>query len=106
MSEVENKEMNDSCKCEGSCKCWGHCHGMHGCCHGGKYHLVRMILKMIIVILIFWAGFQIGQMTGYLRAGEGRMMRGGGYLYQTTSALTPQGTFQSAPMIPATQGTK
>ena len=53
---------------------------MGGCgCHGGKHHLVKMILKLIIVMLIFWFGFSLGQMTGFIKAegGRGMMMRGG-----------------------------
>ena len=47
--------------------------------HAGKHHLVKMILKLIIVMLIFWFGFSLGQMTGFIKAegGRGMMMRGG-----------------------------
>ena len=40
---------------------------MHGCHHHGKYGLVRMILKIVIVILIFWCGFRLGNIVGSVR---------------------------------------
>ena len=47
----------------------------NGCC-GGKYRLVKVILKIVIVVLIFWCGFKLGEMTGYIKAelgGRGNM---------------------------------
>lgn len=48
-------------------------HFMHGCgCHCGKHHLVKIILKIIIVILIFWCGFKLGNITGTIKAESGQ----------------------------------
>jgi hypothetical protein len=79
---MENMEK----KCEGGCKC-GSCGGMQqgmggcGCHHGGRHHLMKMILKLVIVIIIFWCGFKLGEMTGFIQAqyGRGMMMRGGNF---------------------------
>jgi len=56
---------------------------MGGCgCHGGRHHLFKMLLKIVIVILIFWSGFKLGVITGAIRGEYGRggydsgMMRG------------------------------
>jgi hypothetical protein len=55
--------------------------GMGGCgCHGGKCHLVKIILKIIIVILIFWSGFKLGVITGAIREEYGRGGYGGGMM--------------------------
>lgn len=58
----------------------------HEHCHGGKHHLVKMILKLVIIILIFWCGFKLGEITGSIRYGRGmenrndfRMMQGYNY---------------------------
>jgi hypothetical protein len=86
MENLDKKEgagaCGDSCKgaC-GACPCaMGHMHG----CHGGRHHLVKIILKLIIVIIIFWCGFKLGEITGSIRGQYGRtgsfqMIRGGGY---------------------------
>ena len=74
MDELNKKE----CGCgEGKCGCGGPMGHMHG---HGKRCLVKMILKIVIVILIFWCGFKLGAITGSIRAVEGHgygMMRGG-----------------------------
>jgi hypothetical protein len=31
-------------------------------------------LKLVIVIIIFWCGFQLGQMTGFIKASENGIM--------------------------------
>lgn len=53
----------------------GNCDCMHGW-HGGRHHLLRMLLKLIIVMLIFWFGFHLGQVYGFIRAGYGLGMTG------------------------------
>ncbi len=92
MENVDKKE-NECEGCKGACQS-GSCFGSkfmcgHGC-HGGKRHLVRMILKLIIVIIIFWCGFKLGEISGSIRAeyghktferGDFGMMRGGNYGY-------------------------
>jgi hypothetical protein len=70
----------------GSCSCG--MHGGHGC-HGGKFRVVRLILKLILIALIFMFGFSLGQMTGFIKAGYGEgygrgMMRGNGYYFSQT----------------------
>lgn len=107
---MENTNMDKKCEdCAG-----GVCHGgMCGCgsccgtgmghgCHGGKHHLVKMILKIFIVILIFWCGFRLGQMVGFIKAQTGYgygaekggwgMMRGwdyNNYLPNTNNTVVP-----------------
>jgi len=92
---------NSSCTCGGAMG--ANC--MHGFHHHGKYGLMRMILKIVIVILIFWCGFKLGNIVGYVRAesGRGAMMQrsfsnNGGYgmmpggysnIPPTTSSVTP-----------------
>ena len=74
-------------KCEEGCKekC-GACPGMmfmgaHGC-HGGKcHHLLKIILKLIIIMMIFCFGFKLGVITGSVRGlqEESRISNRGGY---------------------------
>ncbi len=52
---MENTDKKE-CSCQGGCSCgMGYMHGCHG-----RYHLVRMILRIVIVILIFWCGYRLG----------------------------------------------
>lgn len=53
MEETKNQH------CE---ECCGHCH-MHGM--GGKYHLLRWVLGITIMLLVFWLGFKLGEFKGY-----------------------------------------
>jgi len=63
------------CCAGGSC---GGMSSMSGCgCHGGKHHLIKIILKLIIVIIIFSCGFKLGVITGSIRAGYGHGIIGG-----------------------------
>ena len=64
----EGGESKDCCKSGGSC--CGMFMGGHGC-HGRKHCLLRIVLKIVIVLLIFWAGFKLGEMTGYVKANLG-----------------------------------
>ena len=85
----------------GSC-CGGMCSSMmgHGC-HGGKRYLIQVILKIIILILVFWCGVKIGEMTGFIKASYGQkieqngfgsgMMRGGWGNYSNNSVTNPSG---------------
>jgi len=67
MEDLENKK-------ECGCGMHGHMDG-HGFHHCGKHHLVKIILKLVIVIIIFWCGFKLGEITGNIRAERGdRMM--------------------------------
>jgi len=88
---------NTSCTCEGSMG-MGCMHGCHH--HHGNYGLLRIVLKILIVILIFWCGFRLGNIVGSVRGEYSRgamMQRGfnnGGYgnysnIPPTTSSITP-----------------
>lgn len=68
MDKKEGGNVCENCCSGGNC---GHGMGMHGCCHGGKHHLLKVILKLVIIMLVFFFGFKIGVMTGYLQAGYG-----------------------------------
>ena len=80
MENVDKKCCEDGSK--GCCQS-GSCHGMQsmcGCghgCHGGKHHLVKIILKLFIVIIIFWCGLKLGEMTGSIRSEYGYGNRSG-----------------------------
>jgi len=87
MENSDKKEGGYVCQNCGHSGCCGSMCEMHGC-HGGRHHLVRMILKITIVIIIFWCGFKLGEMSGFIRAeyggginrelgGSFGMMRGG-----------------------------
>jgi len=92
MENVEKKECG-GCG-EGKCGCGGAMGSMCKC-HGKYYHLVKVILKLIIIIIIFWCGFKLGVITGSIRGGyyghtNFGMMRGGGYaLPDNGGAPTP-----------------
>jgi hypothetical protein len=82
MENMEKKQCGDMCGCKSACQ-GGSCGGMQGMygCHGGKRHLMKVVLKLLIVIIIFWCGFKLGVMTGFIRAEYGngngyRMMQG------------------------------
>ncbi len=70
------------------------CHGHH-CC--GKHHLVKMILKILIVVLIFWCGFNLGKIVGTIKGqyghgfdkGNFEMMRGYNQDFAPTADTTP-----------------
>lgn len=80
MENLDKKQGEGMCAGCGQC---GYCSGMghmHGC-HGGRHHLLKIILKLLIVIIIFWCGFKLGVITGSIRGGYVRennfgMMRG------------------------------
>ena len=90
MENMNNKESENVCGCE----CHGGMnsammHSMHGMamggcgCHGGKNYLIKTILKLIIIIIIFWCGFKLGEITGSIRAdgfgGRTMTIHRGGY---------------------------
>ena len=77
--DMHNSEMgaDDKCSCGADCNC-GHCHG------GMKsqwlmMRAVRVLTAVIVIIFVFWCGFEFGM----IRASVGNdfgygMMRGGG----------------------------
>ena len=58
---MENNMDKKVCGCGGGMG-GGNCGGMgmHGC-HGGKYHLMKVILKLVILIIVFWCGLKAGR---------------------------------------------
>lgn len=104
-NNMDKREGGNMCCGGKDCCHGGNCGGMQSMsmcgCHGGRRHLMKMILKIVIVILIFWCGFKLGQMTGFIQAegGYGRtsissMMRGYGYnnSYNNGGASVPTPT--------------
>ncbi|MFZ2205374.1 MAG: hypothetical protein WAV23_02185 [Minisyncoccia bacterium] len=85
---MENFEKKECGNCGGG-ESKNSCHGgtcggtqMMGECygHGGKHGLKKMILMLIIVVLIFWCGFKLGEITGSIRTEfGGGMMFGNSY---------------------------
>jgi hypothetical protein len=100
MENLDKKQSEENvCKgcLQGKCCCGMHgMHGMHGCC-GGGHHLVKIILKILIIIIIFWSGFRLGEVTGSIRGEYGRGMMNGnnyygmmrGYNYNNPTGVTP-----------------
>ena len=68
---MENMDKKDCGCAEGKCMCGGMGH-MHGC--HGRHHLVKVILKIFIIILIFWCGFTLGQQVGFIKANYSHSM--------------------------------
>ncbi len=108
---MENIDKKQCAVCgSGDCKgcgqggsCCGSMMG-HGCgCHGhGRHHLVKVILKLIIIIIIFSCGLKLGEMIGYIKAeGHGTsesgfgMMRGGWGNY--SNVVNPSGVTPATP---------
>ena len=91
---MENMDKKCGEMCGHSCaggSCGGCCdmqmHGCHGC-HGGKRHLLKVLLKLIILALIFMFGFNLGQMTGFIKAEYGRGALGGGNNWRMMGGYT------------------
>jgi len=57
MEETKGKSYENCC---GDCCSMGYMHGM-----GGKYHLLRWMLGLAIIIIVFWVGFKLGEFKGY-----------------------------------------
>ncbi len=74
MENLDKKQSEDNvCKDCSQGKCCCGMHGGHGF-YGGKHHLVKIILKLFIIIIIFWCGFRLGEITGSIRGAYGRGM--------------------------------
>lgn len=67
--------MNDGMKHPEGCRCdecagYGHMHHMHMngmCCHGytGGHKLIKIIIGLIILAVVFWAGVKIGEIKSF-----------------------------------------
>lgn len=72
---MENCDKKEECCKEKSC-----CMSMGKCGMYGKKHcLVKMILKIVIIILIFWCGYKLGLITGFIKAELGSGFNRGGF---------------------------
>ena len=79
MTEDKNNAHGCGCGSEGS-NCGG---GTKGCgcgwCRGGRHHVMKIVIVLIVLAVTFWAGVKIGELKAYLGgAGYGRrygMMR-------------------------------
>jgi hypothetical protein len=81
------------------CDSCGHC---GSCCHGhgqwGHRGPLHWLIKIIVLIIVFWMGVQYGELSGFARFGGGMM---GGYYdggpgpvmmyYGSTGASAAQG---------------
>ena len=77
---MENKNGMRGCGCESEgCNCGGGTKGcMCGWCRGGRHHVMKIAIVLIVLAVTFWAGVKIGELKAYLHgAGYGRqgMMR-------------------------------
>jgi hypothetical protein len=79
--------------CEGGNCCGMHMHGYHD----GKFHLVKMLLKLIIVMIIFFFGFKLGMLTGFINAEYGRDMTGFGGGWGMMRGYNPNVSLPSVP---------
>lgn len=108
MENLDKKQ----CEENGGKKC---CHGGSCCgmslmsgheCHGGKHHLAKVILKLIIIIIIFCSGFRLGEITGSIKAERGYGNRGGfGMMrgYYNSEIPNINGAEQIPTQVPPTQ---
>jgi hypothetical protein len=94
MENMDKKECGSG-MCGGACKstCCGGMSSMSACgmgCHVGKHHLMKKVIKIFIVILIFWCGFRMGSMVGFIKANYRIGMMDGYYSYDNNgdSAIT------------------
>ena len=67
MPEKNNHVREDGCG-SGSDGC--NCGGMRGCgygwCRGGRHHLMKIAIGLIVLAVTFWAGVKIGELKAYL----------------------------------------
>jgi hypothetical protein len=83
-------------KCDGCGMC-GRTGGMGfggcGCGYFGRHHMALwIVLRILAVILIFWAGFALGQLVGYVKAEFGYGTHGGYGMMRTMQYGTPSGS--------------
>jgi|GEM_PF-2015758 len=84
------------------CQCYG-CkgYGMYGHGHSG-YFALRLLVKILIAVIIFFVGFKLGQLSGGYRYGAG--FRHHGYYMMTWpgSQAYPGMQGQAQPTMPNT----
>ncbi len=71
MDEKMENKMNDEMKHPEGCRCYDcmgydhmrHMHMNGMCCHGymGGHKLIKIIIGLIILVVVFWAGVKIGE---------------------------------------------
>jgi hypothetical protein len=92
---MENKDMQD----KGGCTC-----GMCGGHHFGHHHWGHWVLKIVVVVFIFWCGVQLGELKQELRSNYGPMMNwhgsNQGYYYSGPGMMGVYGTVQQATTTP------
>lgn len=68
MENNETQEHSGDCKCKCPMCCGHHDHGM---CRGmhGPHFWIRVIVKILVAIFIFWCGVQFGELRGMLHGG-------------------------------------
>lgn len=65
------------------CRCWlCQGHGMH-CC--GRHHWAWLLVKLVIIVLVFWLGVKVGELKSMI--GYSRGYPGGGYYYNMQSMM-------------------
>ncbi len=75
MENPEKKENEKHSDYKNECVYCREMHHWHGYC--GKYHGARVLLKIALVVIIFWLGFTFGRMVGFLGGNYGYHMYGG-----------------------------
>jgi len=94
--KCEGGNCGSGCGCGTGCGCGMHGMHGHGChgFHGGRHGFFRIIIKLLIIIIIFSAGFKLGEMSGFFKAQYGYGFERGGfgmmgrYNYDNSNAVT------------------
>lgn len=68
-----------------------------GCCHGGKHILLRWILGIIILSMVFWLGFRLGEFKTYIRGGGDNYGYYGRHMKQPWGNMMNPGYYYGAP---------
>ena len=75
---------NNTCeggKCNGG-ECGSCNHGCmmgHGCCGWNKRHMIKKIIMIVLLIVVFCFGIQVGELKSAMRYDRGVRMMGWGY---------------------------
>ncbi len=67
MALEKNGKKEQMSKCE-NCANDSYC---HHCGHGGWHFILRVVLGIIILVCVFWGGFQLGLIIGASNGGYG-----------------------------------